>query len=291
VSSETPKPVAEAKEPEKTDEQITLAEFLENVGPSSSRDVSDLWHIQESSNRTALLTPDIRLHCENDACGGIRTFRYNHGEIYFGHNRMRLDTFLDYKCSNCDEVHKRFSLMANRAPTVGLGKIYKYGEAPAFGPPTPSRLIRLFGSDKSLFLKGRRCELQGLGIGAFVYYRRVVESHKNQIFDAIIGVAKAINFPAEKIATLEKAKAEIQFKKALEEVKDAIPESLLINGHNPLTLLHRALSGHLHEQSDAECLELAESIRAVLVELAEKIGVALNEQAELKKAVSRLLKT
>src|SRR5262249_33954874 len=97
---------------------------------------------------------------------------------------------------------------------------------------------------------------------------------------------KAINFSQEKIETLERAKAEIQFTKGIEQVKDAIPESLLINGHNPLTLLHRPLSEHLHTKSDNECLELAEAIRVVLVELAEKIGVALNEQAELNKAVN-----
>src|SRR5262249_16626592 len=156
---------------------------------------------------------------------------------------------------------------------------YKFGELPAFGPPTPARLIRLFGDDKDLFLKGRRSEIHGLGIGAFVYYRRVVESHKNQIFDAILKVARAINFPQEKIDLLEQAKTETQFTKAIEEVKDAIPESLLINGHNPLTLLYRPLSEHLHGKTDADCLELAEAIRVVLIELAEKIGIALNEQS------------
>jgi hypothetical protein len=140
-----------------------------------------------------------------------------------------------------------------------------------------------------LFSKGG-CENHGLGIGAFVYYRRVVENQKNRIFDEIIRVATKIGAPTEMIATLESAKQETQFSKALASVKDAIPQSLLINGHNPITLLHSALSGGLHEKSDELCLELAHDVRVVLVELSERLGQALKDEAELNTAVTRLLK-
>jgi hypothetical protein len=46
-------------------------------------------------------------------------------------------------------------------------------------------------------------------------------------------------------------------------VKHGIPQARLINGHNPLTLLHNALSAGLHEQSDETCLELAQAVRVV----------------------------
>jgi hypothetical protein len=170
----------------------------------------------------------------------------------------------------------------------GEGRAYKYGEIPAFGPQTPARLIRLFGKDREIFLKGRQCENHGLGIGAFVYYRRVVESHKNQILDEIIRVSRKIGASSETITALEAAKEEIQFSKALASVKDAIPQALLINGHNPLTLLHSALSGGLHEQTDERCLELAHDVRVVLVELAERLGQALKDEAELNTAIKRL---
>ena len=58
----------------------------------------------------------------------------------------------------------------------------------------------------------------------------------------------------------------------------------------PLTLLHPALSEGIHAKTDEECLELATSIRVVLIELAERIAAALKEEAELKSAVSRLIK-
>lgn len=156
-------------------------------------------------------------------------------------------------------------------------------------PPTPPRLIGLVGPDRELFLKGRRCENQGLGIGAFGYYRRVVESQKNRILDEVIKVATRLHMSTQKIQALADAKNQSQFSRAIEAVRDALPESLLVNGHNPFTLLHRALSAGLHDQTDEHCLALATSIRVVLAELSERLGQALKDEAELNAAVNRLL--
>jgi len=160
---------------------------------------------------------------------------------------------------------------------------------PEYGPPTPARLIKLIGPDRELFLKGRRCENQGLGVGAFVYYRRVVESQKNRILDEIIKVANKVGASSEQLKTLNAAKSEVQFSRALADMKDAIPQALLINGHNPLTLLHSALSDGLHARSDQHCLETATSVRVVLAELSERLGQALKDEAELNNALARLM--
>jgi hypothetical protein len=91
------------------------------------------------------------------------------------------------------------------------------------------------------------------------------------------------------IDTLNKARDETQFNKAMSSVKDAIPQTLLINGHNPITLLHSALSDGLHAKTDEHCLELATSIRVVLAELSERLSQALKDESEIKNALSKLL--
>jgi len=149
--------------------------------------------------------------------------------------------------------------------------------------------MKLIGPDRDAFLKGRRSENQGLGIGAFVYYRRVVENQKSRILQEIRKVAEKVGAKRESIEQLENAEKEIQFTKAMNMAKPGLPESLLINGHNPLGLLHTALSEGVHELSDEECLELAGSIRVVLGELSERIDQALKNEAELKGAVNILL--
>ena len=164
----------------------------------------------------------------------------------------------------------------------------KYGEDPSFGPPTPARAFNLIGGERELFILGRRNENQGMGIGAFVYYRRVIESQKNRIFDELIRVIGKISPGDAVLEELESAKNETQFTKAVESIKHALPQSLSINGYNPLTLLHSALSEGVHIHTDSECLELASSVRTVLFEFAERLGQALKEEAELNAAVDRL---
>jgi hypothetical protein len=146
----------------------------------------------------------------------------------------------------------------------------------------------LIGPHRDLFLKGRRSEFQGLGIGAFSYYRRVIENEKGRLLDEIIKVARRLSAPQLQIDNLEAAKKESQFSRAIDLVKSAIPAELLINNRNPLTLLHSALSEGLDALTDEQCLDLATSVREVLFELADRIGRALKEQAGLDSAVARL---
>jgi hypothetical protein len=163
--------------------------------------------------------------------------------------------FAPYVCSNCRSSRTIFALYVEREGALLLdGVVFKFGEGPTYGPPTPNRLLKLFKSDRELFLKGRRCEHQGLGIGAFTYYRRVVESHKDRLFDEIIKVARTVGAPEPMLTALADAKKEISFKKALQSVKDAIPVTLLIKGHNPLTLLHKALNSGEHEMPTRSAL-------------------------------------
>jgi hypothetical protein len=271
---------------------ITFAEFLENAPPSQYRKVAGVRSARHRPNGSAyyeIATSEIQLYCTSDTCNGLRFFRYNSGEVALSGDTTFKRTFIRYTCSNCQKTSKIFALQVVFDRQDTETQCYKYGEFPVYGPPTPARLIRLFGNDREIFLKGRRCENQGLGIGAFTYYRRVVENHKNQILDEIIRVSQKIGASAEMVRALEDSKNEIQFSKAVTSVKDAIAASLLINGHNPLTLLHTALSKGVHDLTDEQCLELAQDVRVVLVELAEALGRALKDEAELNSAISRLM--
>lgn len=285
---ETAKDVTEKSPP------IAFAEFLETIPPGSVTNVIKLAEKTFYPSRTyrghELVAPDIQLYCESDTCGGTRFFRLTRESSL---PDIPDDTwhffYITYQCSNCRTTHKTFSLAAQLDKDAESGRCYKLGELPEFGPSTAARLIKLIGPDREIFLKGRRCENQGLGIGAFVYYRRVVEHQKNRILDEIIKVSKKIAASSETIHQLEKAKTETQFSKALDHIKDALRQALLINGHNPIRLLYSALSDGLHERTDEQYLELAQSIRVVLAELSERLAQALKDEAELNRALSKLM--
>ena len=267
---------------------MPLAEFLEGTAPGNVISVSGLVQYRQYPAGHMFVAPEIQLHCGSDSCNATMFFRRTEKPLELTANEWRF-FYVTYRCSNCQNTEKTFSLAAFLDRNSTSGKCYKFGEKPDYGPPTAARLIKLIGPDRDTFLKGRRCENQGLGIGAFVYYRRVVENQKNRILGEIIKVAKKRGASTEAVQELEAAKVETQFSKALANVKNSIPQALLINGHNPLRLLHSALSDGLHDRDDAYCLEQASSIRVVLAELSERLAQALKDEAELDRALSHLL--
>jgi hypothetical protein len=270
---------------------IPFAEFLESIPPAKEIKVTDLSMVVNLSRDGKLYyqvkSPDLNLHCKSAQCSGPRFFRRKDSDMKPYSTRIA-QFHLRYTCSNCQTTDKIFAVHA-RFEDDGSARCFKIGEYPPYGPPTPTRLLKLLGENRDLFLKGRRCEYQGLGIGAFVYYRRVVESQKNRILDEVIKVSEKIGAPADVLRALRDAKKEVQFSRAIDSAKGAIPPALLIRGHNPLTLLHSALSAGVHEMTDESCLKYAQDIRAVLAEFSESVGRVLKDESELNAALTRLM--
>ena len=233
--------------------------------------------------------PVLLLHCGSDDCGGDRYFDFQNetGGIYSSRKLHKI--MFEYNCRHCGKSPKTFAFFASALHNDFSGDVIKLGEWPVFGPPTHPKLVSLVGPDRELFFMGKRAESAGLGIGAFTYYRRVVENQKNWLIDAIIAVAERVQCGDEMIGRLRDAKGQPQFSTAVDRIKDAIPQALLVNGHSPLSLLHGALSRGIHAETDQECMEMAATIRLVLGELAERMSTALKEHKELQAALTKLM--
>lgn len=274
----------------------TMSTFLENTPPNKSAYISDLADWENTSAypylQARLRKPDLNLHCSTGSCNRVMTFRFvvsqSAPEVLGVNNWYYL--FISYLCSNCQKERKVFSLAAMVQEFGKLqGICYKIGEIPPYGPTVSAKLISLIGPDREIFLQGHRCENQGFGIGAFAYYRRVVENQKNRILERILKVAKKLGTTQDTIDKLNAAIKETQFKRALDMAKDVIPDKLLINNQNPILALHRVLSGGVHEFSDERCLELAKDVRMVLGALSERLSFVLKEDAEVENALSNLM--
>jgi hypothetical protein len=270
-----------------SDPKPLLKEFLEAIPPGRQVTLSGLTKPAGgySPVRYILDTPLLDLYCET--CDGVRCFVEvtANNTLHLGSHLQAI--YLRFHCRNCERREKIYALLV-QIDEQGSA-IYKLGELPEFGPPTPPKLISLIRDEREYYVKGRRSENQGLGIAAFAYYRRVVENQKDKIFAEVIRASKKVCAPETMIAELERARKETQFHKAIESIKPGVPQALLIDGHNPLMLLHNALSDGLHAQTDDECLELATSIRVVLTELVDRTASVLADHAELKTAVSKLV--
>ncbi len=266
---------------------IEFKTFLESVPPLEARAVLLELH-QEYQRTSRIVPPPIYLYCTDADCRGPRFYDYRGGEIFVVSQGKAHNEFLRYTCRNCRAVTKIFAVGFFRQEAEEVQALVKLGEMPRFGEPRPNVVADVLDDEIEYFERGYRAETDGLGIGAFAYYRRFVESHKDKIIAEIRKVAVAQTLPAEIIATLDRAATKREFKSAVEEIKDAIPDSLKIGGMNPLTLLHNALSSGLHSDDDVECLEIAQDIRTVLTALASRTGELLKAESGFKAAVTRL---
>ncbi len=231
-------------------------------------------------------TPDLHLYCE--PCGGERWFS------------CRLDTekrslfpgiLLSYRCRNCvgePPTTKHYFVAVQEDEKTGIVDAYKYGEFPRLDPKTPPRLLKLLGPHREMFLSGRRAELQGMGIGAAVYYRRVVEAEWKRIVAELLKVAEASEADPGTVSVLKEALNDKRFSAAVDRIKDAIPPAMRIEGQNPLKLLHFVTSDNLHERSEAECLEIAQDVREVLIAFVQRSAALLRREEKLKTSVRRL---
>jgi len=283
-------PINPAEGAQQRDAPLGWADLLAGYPPGHKAHVPDLAQPSPvSRGEWYLATPDLELHCDAETCKGTRLFACcDPPDDWLEPGKMS-EAFLDYKCKNCGEGRKVFAVLAELDPSPPSGAAIKLGEHPPFGDPLPPGVNHLVGPDRELFLQGRRAEQQTFGIGAFAYYRQVVESQKDRLFDRIVAAAKRAGVQGATLRDLEAAKVNFQFNKGMEEFKQLIPDSLLIDGHNPLALLHKALSQGLHNKSDSECLQLAMTIRSVLCEMARRISHVLKENAEVKQALSYLM--
>lgn len=275
------------REDSEGDALLEVKDFLESIHPSVMKRIDGLWsYVHFNGQKRLVQTPDIRLHCQ--VCEGERTFRCSE-PVRFYPTAESGTANIEYLCGDCHEQYKFYSLHVV-FEDGGRGQAYKYGELPPFGIPVSNKVLRLFGGDAALFSKGRQCENLGYGVAAFAYYRRVVENHKNDIFSEIIKVCRTVDAPDQVVKELEAAKKEISFTKAIDQIKSALPQGLLINGQNPLLALHGALSVGLHDETDQDCLDAAHAVRLVLSDLVEKIAMLKQDNKQLSDAVHLLLK-
>ncbi len=269
-------------------ESLTMEQLLQDEPIHSPRAVFGLFSQPEFGN--IAFPKEIRVHCDHEKCAGTRRHvhreddKFRLGEIFY--------SFASYGCTNCTENIKVFGLRAERAGGAYTGICTKIYQEPAFGHPIPKRLFHIIGeANREYFLQARRAIARGLGIGAYAYYRRIVENTKLELVSSVLEVAQGTHASQEQIELLKKARAETQFSKAIEMLRDlsAIPAVMLIDGHNPLALLHDLLSEGIHQLNDGECLQRAQEAEVILCEIADRMQIALTERKTVKAAVSSIL--
>jgi hypothetical protein len=163
----------------------------------------------------------------------------------------------------------------------------KIGQFPA-PEIKPNKEINDFLSeeDKGLYKNALMTLQHGYGIGAYAYFRRIIENEIDRIVQKISELESANK---EKISEAIKRHKDLHQKSNLiKAITPYLPASLIEDGDNILLVLYSQLSGGIHSFSDETCLNKASSINTLLIYLIKKINEEKNESGNIKKALKNL---
>jgi hypothetical protein len=189
-----------------------------------------------------------------------------------------------YTCARCSSSNIIFMLKFADDSSCVL----KIGQFPPWNTQIDKNLSKILGTHAENYKRGLTCESQSYGIGAYAYYRRIIE----EIIDALLdSIEDLFNEPERRDYkdALNETKKTIVAKEKIALVKDLLPASLRPNGINPLNILHNILSEGIHTKTEEECLEIASTIRETLLYLVNQVIQTKESSKQFTDSMRKLL--
>ena len=229
------------------------------------------WKFPAAETMDKLPIVQINMSCAH--CQAVRTFTMIN-KYWDGHEFINVPTVgqivpAKYLCVSCRKFTRYFAIEI--APDGTWFR--KVGQNPPLEIAVDADISAMLGKHKDYLQKGMICESQGYGIGAFAYYRRIVEETIDGLLENIEGLVPETEREAFADALAQVKTTRVTAEK-IELVKDLLPSILRPENMNPLGLLHGVLSEGLHAESDERCLELAVEVREILTFLASQVATA-----------------
>lgn len=230
--------------------------------------------------------PSINMYC--NSCNSPQTFNMYepyHAWVEYSNSPINDETLTaQYKCEGCKGFFRYFLIKVNEDAT----SIMKVGQFPAYDISIDPTIEKNFKKHIENFKKGKICESHSFGIGAFAYYRRIVELVIDELLDSIEKLLDGEKKEQYHEALKSTKKTKVTIEK-IDLVKDLLPTSLKYGGHNPLAILHDNLSAGLHAGTDEECIENADAISIALVFLMSRISKLTEEEKQFSEGMEKLL--
>lgn len=156
--------------------------------------------------------------------------------------------------------------------------IQKVGAFPQIKIVPDKIVTKYFKRDTNIFYyKGLNALNQNFGIGAFAYFRRIIEKELINIINDIKSLPDSHSAEIENL--LIKHNENPKISTIYDNIFEHLPNSLKVLGDNPIKLLYNQTSEGLHSLTEEECLEKANSILQLLNFVIKKIN---EERSEIK---------
>lgn len=237
---------------------------------------------------TMVQLPKVQINMDCGRCKAVRTFAMvNEYWQAFGVVNSNIAGEIveaKYLCVSCRAFKRYFALQV----AEDRASITKVGQTPAWSVAANADVSQMLGDHRTYLQKGLISESQGYGIGAFAYYRRIVEETIDELLSDVERLIPESERDAFTVA-LGKAKQTRVTAEKIELVQDLLPAILRPDGMNPLSLLHGVLSEGLHADTDERCLELAANVREILTFLASQVATASREARSFTEKMRTLL--
>ncbi len=205
---------------------------------------------------------------------------------------MNLTLHLIATCHSCgakaDFLLKLYSDKTWNEREKGI-KIFvkKIGQFPPYEISPEATVEKyLLEEDKGNYKKALANLSIGYGIGAFAYFRRIIE---NEIIRLIEDISKLDFDGVEHIEqALKTYETDHAMAKLIDVATKFLPNSLLSIGDNPIRLLHEQLSVGLHKLPDEVCIGKAETIDTILKYVIKKVNEEKYQLKDVKEAMKKL---
>jgi len=211
----------------------------------------------------------ILMHCAQ--CGGERPFRDKRPR---GGNTLPLPPMKSgvlsfyFQCTFCSRENLTFWMEVNCEEKW----IRKVGQRPPWSTDIPGGLTTYLGLDADLYRRSKVCLSQGFGLGACVYLRRVLESQVGNILRSLADLKKQTGASAEETRELETLLRNDQAENQLALAYKFLPHSFMVEGMNPLKLIHDLLNVGVETLTEEECVQVATQVAACFEYLVSELS-------------------
>lgn len=272
-----------------------VEELLVSKGLYDSVDITveDLAELEKYLSKSEYAGNTIDCFCIH--CGTNRVFEYADSEVHESTGIVRMNIFddvnakvrkpkkeeifnsflnrryvLTYRCTRNREHVILFDLI------VSDDKIIKIGQYPSVADlvmPEIAKYKSILGKQYREFSKAVGLFAHGIGIGSFVYLRRIIE---NIVFDKYSQVADKVGISKEDFEHLK-------FDIKIETLKDYLPKVLVTNKN-----VNGIVSKGVHELSEEECREMFPYIKAGIELILDDL-LAEKERKEKEKVFEKFV--
>ena len=238
------------------------------------------------SIRTFNMNNNYHTFMDGRPAQGVQFFKNPQYSGYLVNPEKGFITWLTYKCASCNDFERHFFIKMNS----GKGFLQKVGQFPPWDIAIEKDLNSILGDFVKYYKNGLICESQGYGIGAYAYYRRIIEGIIDFLLIQIGNLLGKENEDEYKVA-LMKTKETKDTQEKIKLVYDLLPPILNPQEFNPLKTIYGVLSEGIHGRSDEDCLNDAEILRETTAFLVKEVLRSKEERKQFTEKMRKLLKS